>query len=578
MFANQIYYPISMFAILMKQTFSLIAARIFLTVYLIALLLFFSLAIIRLLQLVWHSRYSKTIISTSASFLLFGFLIYAIHSPAIEKTHSLNKPNIIIIGLDAVRPDYINQYNTPTLYRFINKSTYFTNSFTPLARTFPAWVSILTGLYPKNHGARFTFKSKNSLPNKDMLSVILQQQDYFSIYATDDSEFDNFDHHYGFDKIIAPNKDAPGYFINASSDFPLSNLLLNFKIGELIFPYIYASRSAYVTYNPKSFINKISNNLNKIENRPIFFSVHFCLPHWPYVWATSPDLNINDSEAYESSLHKVDQQLASFLILLHQHNLLNNSIVVMLSDHGESLGLHGDRLLSPRKYIPGNLSDPLVFQKLKATNSYDTDLDTSLKHGTDVLSLSQDKNFLAIRIFGPQKNTPSKIATPVSLIDIKPTILSLLNIKNLNHDGISLSPYIKGKQTKSLTRPIYIESGLNISAIRSKVISIRDLAKQSAPLLQIDPKTMMVYLKENARKKLLIKKQRAIYYENWILALYPQTKQETIPVLINCKTKQWTDDLSCPFAQNSPLKIMMHQMKNFYGKEFNLNTTRARLT
>ena len=65
---------------------------------------------------------------------------------------SIEKMNIILIIVDALRPDHLsmNSYGRPTspnLDKFAKEGTYFSNAYTSLPRTDPSIMSILTGMY-----------------------------------------------------------------------------------------------------------------------------------------------------------------------------------------------------------------------------------------------------------------------------------------------------------------------------------------------------------------------------------------------------------------------------------------------
>src|SRR5436189_267237 len=94
--------------------------------------------------------------------------------------------------------------------------------------------------------------------------------------------------------------------------------------------------------------------LAKSRTKPLFLSIHFCLPHYPYSWArSSADVSVKMLSHYQSSIHRVDQQLQDFLVQLEQNGILKHSIVVLLSDHGEALELAGDRITGRKLFIPG---------------------------------------------------------------------------------------------------------------------------------------------------------------------------------------------------------------------------------
>src|SRR5690606_23377785 len=122
---------------------------------------------------------------------------------------------------------------------------------------------------------------------------------------------------------------------------PLVNLLVNQSVGRWLFPYAHANRGAAVTYDPDTFVRRL-DALPELEE-PTFLAVHLTLVHWPYTWATAPNPTLGDDPAkmadrYWKAATRVDEQFSDLLQLLKRKGALDNSIVVVLSDHGESLG------------------------------------------------------------------------------------------------------------------------------------------------------------------------------------------------------------------------------------------------
>ena len=82
--------------------------------------------------------------------------------------------------------------------------------------------------------------------------------------------------------------------------------------------------------------------------------MHLLLTHWPNEWANS---RFNQktllTDRYVGSVHAIDQQWGEIMAMLKNKKLLDNAIIVVLSDHGESLGLPGDRILQESKHMPG---------------------------------------------------------------------------------------------------------------------------------------------------------------------------------------------------------------------------------
>ena len=66
------------------------------------------------------------------------------------------RPNIIFLGIDSLRYDEVlrtGDSNTPNVDAFLSHALRFDNAMTPLARTYPSWVALLTGKHPHTTGA-----------------------------------------------------------------------------------------------------------------------------------------------------------------------------------------------------------------------------------------------------------------------------------------------------------------------------------------------------------------------------------------------------------------------------------------
>src|SRR5204863_5771908 len=119
---------------------------------------------------------------------------------------------------------------------------------------------------------------------------------------------------------------------------------------------------------------------------------HFCLPHFPYLWAQHL-AEANGISNYQNAVITADQQVGNLLALLQAKHLLQHAIIVLLSDHGEALELQGDRITDAGLFV-ANKSDPRI------PHFYPPSLDIeavnqSAGHGTDVLGLSQYHTVLA---------------------------------------------------------------------------------------------------------------------------------------------------------------------------------------
>lgn len=516
------------------------------------------------------SQYRKKAFFIFVTSLLFFSSCFYFQRQAIGSLPTKNeKPNIILIGVDALRPDYLSalgsHLKTPHFDDFLNHATTFSESITPIARTYPAWFSILTGEYPKKNGVRFDLSGEKTFDLSQTLPAILKKAGYVTIYATDDVRFSNIDKTLGFEHFIIPPIGFNDFLLGTMNDFPLSNLLINTRIGRYLFPYSYSNRAAYITYEPDTFIHFLNSSLKK-NIKPVFLAVHFCLPHLPYAWASYPN-NRQFAKNYGEAVKRADQQVGDFLKVLKAHHLLDHSIVVLLSDHGEALELPGDRVTDANFYIPGKNNVKRVIPHFYPPSVKTELVNQSAGHGTDVLGMSQYHNTLAFRFYGLPGQVNTIVPGIVSLIDIKPTILNLLQIDAAKTSGQSLVDFISGKKIAMSRGDFFIESDFSPQAVRSVYPETRKLLFEGIDFFEINPKTTRLTVKKSMADRIIASKQYADINGKWILALYPKNKNQMTPILVNLKTGFWTDDLTTDFAKNAPVLHMLTALKTFYGSE-----------
>lgn len=567
--ANQYFFPNSRFAEL--TSFLLInqsLAKIFFLLFSAICSLLILLAAIGLLKL-FHQR----LFFISVLLLLLiasGIFLFKSHSQNSNPAATASRPNIILIGIDSLRPDFLSYFGyekqTPFLDSLLEESTVFAEAITPLARTFPSWSSLLMGQYPREIHIRSNLADQQKLELQDSLPAILKQHGYETIYATDETRFSNIDKNFGFDRIIGPGMGLNDFLIGNFNDFPLSNLLVNTALGKWLFPHSYANRPVYFTYDPNSFNRLLKPLLEEKRTRPLFLATHFCLPHAPYLWGGQAGLALSAQERYEASIGRVDSQIRDFFAILLTNHLLDHAIVVLLSDHGEALEFSGDRITEKDLFVSRN--------KAMAPRFYPPALDAeefnqSAGHGTDVLGLPQYHTLLAFSLHGLGEYQKNIIPGVVSLIDIKPTLLEFLNIPAGKSSGLSLLKILEGEKNQSAlqARHVFLESDYSPVAIRTVYPEVRKVMLEGIEIFRINPETMRLTVRNEMSSKIIASKQYADIHDEWMLALYPQNANYRMAILINLNSGKWTNDLESDFAIKSPAKKMLAKLRAFYGDE-----------
>lgn len=567
--ANEFFFPNSKFAGLM----SLVVSRQLVEFLLIAVsALSFSACLMAFWGFIKSASIKLKLLVASLCLIAGLGLTFKPALPVTVDAGTIQQPNVILIGIDSLRPDFLGYFGyekiTPHLDNFLNNSAVFADAFTAIARTFPSWVSILTGEYPKKNGVRFNLPDMSRFNWQSPLPAILRQHGYETMFATDEVRFSNIDERFGFDKVVTPPAGFNDFLLGTLNDFPMANLLVNTWVGKYLLPHSFGNRPAFNTYDPDSFLRLLQPSLAQSRTKPLFLAVHFCLPHYPYLWGGHL-LNDRSIRNYQASIKRVDQQFNDFLNMLKQDHLLDHSIVVVLSDHGEAIELHGDRATKADLFVPGAANKKHVIPHFYP-KSYDTEtVDQSAGHGTDILGLTQSHTVLAFQLFGLMPNQTIALPGRVSLLDIKPTILQLLHLPaEKTNDGNNLLGLILGQKSLAIPqKDFFMETDFSPQAVRSVHPESRNLLFEGIDFFQIDPVTTRLIVKKSMADLIISSKQYADIYGDWMLALYPQNKGSMVPILLNLQSGQWTDDLDTSFARKSPVKHMLVALKDFYGKD-----------
>lgn len=156
--------------------------------------------------------------------------------------------------------------------------------------------------------------------------------------------------------------------------------------------------------------------------KKFFLWMHLYDPHHPYR-PPPPYSRQYASQPYDGEIAFDDAQVGRLLDFLKRKGLDRNTLIVLSGDHGESLGEHGE--------------------KTHGFFIYDATLHVPL----------------IIRLPSPAPK-PAVVSAPVSLVDIMPTVLSLLHLDvPAEVQGQDLSPLLSGASPDQ-PRALYAESFL----------------------------------------------------------------------------------------------------------------------
>lgn len=456
-------------------------------------------------------------------------------------------PNVIIIGLDSVRPDHVSwnklekpypRPTTPNLDAFLDESVWFDQAFVPICRTYPSWVSTLTGCWPPTNGVRFDLPTSGTLhPRVPTLAQSLQKAGYRTSWFLDNTNFAWMDPELGFDKIVEPEHNVIDFYISSVS--PRSILyyyFLNNRLGFQYDPGLRLNAAYRAIYNPKYMNEEIDRYLHKMRGQEKFFqAIHLCTIHVPfsvsYPYSTwfapsfGPVLNrfgyralsdeilqrkqserrwtaeeaawIHTQEVnlYDALVRSTDDVFGEILDSIRDAGLYDDSYIVVMSDHGENLPEPGLR------YRYG-----------------------SSTHGFFLWGDGDTRIMLAIK-FPKGEHAGRQVKRLVRSIDIAPTLLDALGLAPLETaDGVSRMSDVKGK-ADDRERWVYAETGLS----NPKMFIDGHLAyefPQYHMVHAVDPKTLKIYKKNKYEPNLINAKDRMIRTEKWKLIAYPVVEDD----------------------------------------------------
>ena len=320
-------------------------------------------------------------------------------------------PNIVLITIDTLRPDHLSPYGyerdtAPFLNEVAADAWIWTHAFSTSSWTAPATASLFTGLYPNEHGLIQGFHNQSrsgplelkALPAERTLPERLAASGYKTFGVTANINIGpelGFDR--GFDKF---ERNSTGD-ANQLIDIALS-WRSQMQAPEPYFLYLHfndvhqpVERRApwFETYKGDG-IGKVKERKRRRTARPI--------------------VERQEIAKYDSEINYLDQALSR---LFEELDFADDTVVFLVSDHGEEFGEHGAK-----------------------------------GHG---FSLYDELNRVLLMAWAPHiPGTRRTIDTNVSLVDVAPTLLELASAPGLVTRGRSLLPDFEGPSSTTPTKAV----------------------------------------------------------------------------------------------------------------------------
>jgi arylsulfatase A-like enzyme/thioredoxin-like negative regulator of GroEL len=329
------------------------------------------------------------------------FLLFALLFIGSDLLVRADAPNIVFITVDTTRADRMGFLGntkglTPNLDGVAREGVVFEKAYSQAPLTPVSHATIFTGTYPQFHTVTdFGYSLPTLLP---YVPDILQRAGYRTAAFVGSL-------------ILDPHAAiAPGFDRGFSS----------FDAGFRAKTDPDESRYSTVERRGGDVVGHAIGWLNQNPKSPFFVWVHLYDPHAPYDPPAPFDKRFKDP--YDGEIGYADASLGKLFTYLRQKGLYENTMIVMMSDHGESLGAHGESMHGIFLYDE-TIHVPLI--------------------------MKLPRELLARR----------RVSARVRLVDVAPTLLSMLSLPlPPTFQGESLVPLMKGDAKDAKDLPAYAET------------------------------------------------------------------------------------------------------------------------
>ena len=312
--------------------------------FIILLIYGFCIAAAHILErrFLWNSKRKKILIVLTLIPVVTLFSFPVLYKSRQNVTAPGPVRFVVLISIDTTRYDFIGAYGvrpvrTPVIDRIASEGALFREAISSIPVTGPSHISMLTGQPPLVHGVRY-----NGQPlagNVTTITTVLKDAGFqtggfisgfpLKVFESGlDRGFQVYDDHLVYTDFF--NETFVGRLADSLPLFPMGLLRLANEVTD-----------------------KAVDWLQKRDGSPFFLFLHYYDPHFPYgtkeqlrrnkniltITAGPEDLN-RQTQLYASEIERVDQQISRVIDVLKQKGFYDRTLLIVTSDHGESLGEH----------------------------------------------------------------------------------------------------------------------------------------------------------------------------------------------------------------------------------------------
>ncbi|MEO6445546.1 MAG: sulfatase [Gemmatimonadaceae bacterium] len=288
-----------------------------------------------------------------------GIVFYRVHQRIQLRGLAVaadDAPNIVLLILDTVRAANLSVYGyarptSPSLERLAAEGVLFESAMAPAPWTAPSHATMLTGRYPFHLGISYRTPMVDSVRT---VAEVLQAKGYATAAFMGNAYYAG--RRTGFDRGFARYDDYPFSLWQLFWSSSLSQLEISRRIVQTVRAGVTRGRLAALLhaefrivgenqgdrYTAEELVENFTEWRSGIGRRPFFAMLNFFDAHSPYESPLQTRFagGRTSLDAYDGAIAYSDSMIGRLRAHLQQSGELDNTIFVVVADHGEQFGEH----------------------------------------------------------------------------------------------------------------------------------------------------------------------------------------------------------------------------------------------
>lgn len=328
------------------------------------------------------------------------------HAPAVPAIK-----NVVIFVLESVPSKYIEAYGgkypvTPVLTRYRQQAMMFGNIYAHTANTNVSLVALLTSTYPWL-STRFVTKEYPDFPVHSLSGELLRRGYRTGFFTSSDGRFNGQD-----EFLAAHDVESQEDYRTIPCDLTVNSSGFEQTVHDLV-----ARKQYFEGVHDQCTADALNRWITADRQRPFFAVLWTFMTHHPY-FASGEETDFGVAEEslnrYLNGLRAGDRALGSVLQTLEENGLADSTLVVVLGDHGEAFGRHGQvahaaNIYEENVHIPFFLINPAFKGEASNTIGGIVDIAPTI---LDILRLPMPGDWQGRSLFAEDRSPRTYFFTP----------------------------------------------------------------------------------------------------------------------------------------------------------------------